>query len=185
MLPDHRRLFRFKLSSESNTWWLSCLDLLLHEHTIDPTLNDPLTSTLSREGQRDCRVDSPFGLLLQSILLKTARAVTLLSQIQWYLLRTTEEVLHCTTTIKTTPLNMLATSQGVYMAVCLTNLFRKTRCRNIKTTFDSIRAEGDPGYYTALKQQSHLSTCAPPPSTRVTRSRVIRSLPSLSTQVAA
>ena len=40
-------------------------------------------------------------------------------------------------------------------------------------------------YYTVLKQHSHLSTCIPPPSTRMARSRVVRSSPSLTTRVAA
>ena len=30
----------------------------------------------------------------------------------------------------------------------------------VKTTSDSSRAEDDPGFYTVLKQNGHLSTCA-------------------------
>ena len=50
---------------------------------------------------------------------------------------------------------------------------------------DYSRAEDDPGYYTVLKQHSHLSTSIPPPSTRMARSRVVRSSPSLTTRAAA
>ena len=59
---------------------------------------------------------------------------------------------------------------------CSGKLFVKT---------DYSRAEDDPGYYTVLKQHSHLSTSIPPPSTRMARSRVVRSSPSLTTQAAA
>ena len=59
---------------------------------------------------------------------------------------------------------------------CSGKLFVKT---------DYSRAEDDPGYYTVLKQHSHLSTYIPPPSTRMARSRVVRSSPSLTTRVAA
>ena len=40
-------------------------------------------------------------------------------------------------------------------------------------------------YARKLKQHSHLSTCIPPPSTRMARSRVVRSSPSLTTRVDA
>ena len=59
---------------------------------------------------------------------------------------------------------------------CSGKLFVKT---------DYSRAEDDPGYYTVLKQHSHLSTCIPPPSTRMARSRVVRSSPRVTTRVAA
>ena len=52
-----------------------------------------------------------------------------------------------------------------------------------KLKTDSSRAEDDPGFYTVLKQHGHLSTCTPPPSLRVTRSRVVRRSPSLTTRV--
>ena len=59
---------------------------------------------------------------------------------------------------------------------CSGKLFVKT---------DYSRAEDDPAYYTVLKQHSHLSTCIPPPPTRMARTRVVRSSPSLTTRVAA
>ena len=78
------------------------LDLLLHdddtplldidaERTLNPTPNDPLTSA----------VPSP-----------TIPSPTNSQSSHAALIRTSEEVLHCTTTIETTPLNMLASSNG-------------------------------------------------------------------------
>ena len=58
----------------------------------------------------------------------------------------------------------------------------------VQITSYSSREEGDPGYYTVLsllKQHDHISTCTPPQSTRVARSSVIRSSPSLTSRVAA
>ena len=55
----------------------------------------------------------------------------------------------------------------------------------VETTCDSRITEGDPGYYTVLKRHDQLSTCTPPLSTRIARSRVIRSSSSLTTRVAA
>ena len=72
-------------------------------------------------------------------------------------------------------------STGGVSRTCSGKLFVKT---------DSSIAEDDSGFYTVLKQHGYLSkyrvsTCTLPPSTRVARSRIVRSSPSLTKRVAA
>ena len=71
------------------------------EQSLDPTPNDPLTSTV------------PFPTVPSPTNSQSSHA-SLPNIVVPY---KTEEILHCTTTIETTPLNMLANSKGVYMAV--------------------------------------------------------------------
>ena len=57
----------------------------------------------------------------------------------------TEEVLHYTSTKETTPLNMLARSNGSLCGLCVSRACSGKLV--VETTSDSRRAEGDPDYY--------------------------------------
>ena len=90
------------------------------EQTLDPTPNDPLTSTAPSPSN----IQSSHAPLLKIVVL-------------YKVIRTTEEVLHCITTIETTPLNMLASSNRSLHGGVSHELVPE----------NSSRAVDDPGFY--------------------------------------
>ena len=148
------------------------LDLLLHndytplldidpEQTLDPTTNDPLTSTVpSPTNSQSSHASLPNIVVPYK---NDRRSTTLHYDDRDYTLKYARKLKR-----ESTRWCVSRTCSGI--------LFVKT---------DSSRAEDDPGFYTVLKQHGHLPTCIPPPSTRVARSRVVRSSHSLTTRVAS
>ena len=131
------------------------------EQTLDPTSNDPLTSTVpSPINSQSSQASLPNTV----VPYKNNRGIT---------------TLHYDDRDYTLKYARKLKRESTWRCVsrsCSGKLFVKT---------DSSRAEYDPSFYTVLKQHGHLSTCTPPPSTRVARSRVVRSSHSLTTRVAA
>ena len=126
------------------------------EQTIDPTLNDPLTSTVPSS----TNIQSSHTPLLIKIVVpyKNDRGST--------------------TTIETTPLNMLASSNGSLHGGVAHELVPENSLSK------PILVEQKTPQVSTLCS-NNMTTYRPAPSTRVAISRVVRSSLSLTTQVAA
>ena len=140
MLPDLDASFVLNYVQNPNPDDGVALDLLLHDddtplmnndpgQTLDPTPNDPLTSTVPSP----TNIQSSHTPLLRIVVpYKNDRRSTMTAL--------------STTTIETTPLNMLTSSNGSLHGGVSHELVPD----------NSSKAEDDPGFYTVLKQHGLL-----------------------------